>query len=214
MTVPGNHDYWVLGGPGVHYPQTLNATIARRYDQYGWGFSQYFAQDTIAARDAPSGFLHFESGGPDVIQDWSGINSNASNYFFYHTLGNLGFIGYSGGGLMTEQLPWLQEACLAMGAAHTESPLASVFLLGHWNSAHDYDGCHDAATPQVHTLLSTLPGCDAIGASRLKYMDGHVHCNHPGGAHPPTCPSMRLQQRNRVSDSGSLPVGGLDRLSI
>ena len=34
--------------------------------------------------------------------------------------------------------------------------------------------------PEVHTLLQGLPGCSGLG-KRLKYMDGHTHCNHAGG---------------------------------
>ena len=42
--VPGNHDYWVLGGPGVHYPSQVPEAWV--YDQFGWGFAQFYAQDT------------------------------------------------------------------------------------------------------------------------------------------------------------------------
>ena len=56
---------------------------------------------------------------------------------------------------------------------------AAVFLLGHWNDASS--GCPKGAdVPEVHAVLGTLPGCDSLGV-RLKYMDGHVHCNHAGG---------------------------------
>ena len=158
MSVPGNHDYWVRGGPNTYYPPELHDP---RYDQYGWGFNQWYGQDTIAARDSPSGLMHFESGGPDVTRDWAGINNNASNSFFYHTLGNLGFIGYSGGGGMSEQLPWLQEACLHMGQADQDAPLAAVFLLGHWNIWANYSGCPNGAdVPQVrlqNTKHNTAP---------------------------------------------------------
>ena len=81
LTTPGNHDIWVAGGPP-----------GDQYDQYAWGFAQFYGQDALASMTAPSGLLHFEGGGPDAWRDWSGINNNASNFFFYHTIGNLGFM--------------------------------------------------------------------------------------------------------------------------
>lgn len=50
----------------------------------------------------------------------------------------------------------------------------SVFVLGHWND--DSSGCSsNMAVPEVYSTISKYPGCD-IG-DKLKYFDGHVHCN-------------------------------------
>ena len=133
LTTPGNHDIWVPGGPP-----------GDQYDQYGWGFAQFYGQDSIASTTAKGGLLDFEGGGPDVQRDWGGLNNNASNFFFYHSLGNLGFIGYNGGATAHAQLAYFTEACAYMGRARP----AAVLLLGHWNDASS--GCPSGAdVPEV-----------------------------------------------------------------
>jgi 3',5'-cyclic AMP phosphodiesterase CpdA len=92
--MPGNHDIWVPGGPP-----------GDQYDQYAWGLQQFYAQDTVASLTSP--FLDFSGGGPDVMKDWGGPNNYAANSFFYHMIGNLGFIGYNGAIAAAEQRPFL-----------------------------------------------------------------------------------------------------------
>jgi 3',5'-cyclic AMP phosphodiesterase CpdA len=173
MTMPGNHDIWVPGGPP-----------GDQYDQYSWGLQQFYGQDTLASvggagADGDASPFDFSGGGPDEMQDWSGINNHANNSFFYHILGNLGFIGYNGGATAQVQLAYFKEACAYLGSADP-APL-SVVLLGHWNDASS--GCPAGAdVPEVHQLLTTLPGCEAL---RIRYMDGHTHCNHAGGKEKP-----------------------------
>jgi len=160
--------------------------------------NQWYAQDVLAGLGAEGTFLDFGGGGPDVMQDWGGINNHANNSFFFHTLGNLGFIGYNGGAEPAQQLSYFSEACAYMGQAEP----AAVFLLGHWYDASS--GCPVGAdVPEVHTLLLTLPGCSTLG-TKLKYMDGHTHCNHAGGANtplpPPTSPVSSFEGTRRVGD--------------
>ena len=144
-----------------------------QYDQYAWGLQQFFAQDTVSSLSSP--FLDFTGGGPDAMRNWSHANNFASNSFFFHMIGNLGFIGYNGGIPVTEQRPFFDTACDYMGSAKPDA----VFLIGHWNDASS--GCVAGAdVPEVHQLLLTLPGCQELGVN-LKFMDGHTHCNHPGG---------------------------------
>jgi len=45
VTVPGNHDYWVLGGPQV----------GRTVDQYGYGWLQWYGQDVKASESWHAG---------------------------------------------------------------------------------------------------------------------------------------------------------------
>eukprot|EP00929_Paragymnodinium_shiwhaense_P093833 TRINITY_DN5413_c0_g1_i11.p1 TRINITY_DN5413_c0_g1~~TRINITY_DN5413_c0_g1_i11.p1 ORF type:complete len:524 (-),score=78.94 TRINITY_DN5413_c0_g1_i11:324-1895(-) len=163
LTMPGNHDVWVHGSP--HHGD--------KYDQYAWGFSQFYAQDTVASLTASNGFMHFESGGPDVMQDWKAMNNDVRNSFFYHMLGNLGFIGYNGAATTAQLDPLLRQACQYFGASQPDA----VFLLGHWD-AKTY-GCQTGSdTPDVRTRLLSMDGCSHLG-DKLKFMDGHTHCNHP-----------------------------------
>jgi hypothetical protein len=67
--------------------------------------------------------------------------------------------------------PKFEEAC----EWATSSGADVVMLLGHWNQPGD--GCEDAATvPEVYNELRSLPACASV-ASKLKYFEGHRHCN-------------------------------------
>jgi len=77
VTVPGNHDYWIAGGP----PGYADA------DSYGNGFMQFYGQDTLAATDAaPYDF--------SVDPDTKAIAAPA-NFFSYYALGNVGVVTFS-----------------------------------------------------------------------------------------------------------------------
>ena len=52
--------------------------------------------DDLSSLSAVLRPLDFRGGGPDVMRDWGGMNNFANNSFFYHVLGNQGFVGYNG----------------------------------------------------------------------------------------------------------------------
>ena len=91
LTVPGNHDFWEVGSP-----------LARlQRDQYGNGFLQYYGQDTMAGKISPADSPYNLSVDPgpavntddangDTILPKIGALPLASNYFFYHKIGNTG----------------------------------------------------------------------------------------------------------------------------
>ena len=175
MTTIGNHDMWVGGSPP-----------GDRWDQRGYGFMQFYAQDSLAALGAPGrgqGFADL-SLDPDNLTEpvHNHVDNRNANFLWYYTLGNLGFIGYNGAATREETLPELRKACRSFlepdGAA---APWARrrrprfVFLLGHWN--HDGDGADPGMdVPAIYRELRQMPGCD-IG-DRLKFFDGHAHCNY------------------------------------
>jgi hypothetical protein len=159
ITVPGNHDFWVGGSP---------SGVAA--DQFGNGFMQYYGQDTIAS-EGPSGFLDF-SVDPDAAAS-RGSLPNLRNFFFYHKIGNVAFIGFSGAHPFSATKPLFQEACAWLGGQNPKPAMA--LLLGHWNVENG--GCEsEMAVPEAYRLIQAFPGCDSMG-SRLKYLMGHVHCN-------------------------------------
>eukprot|EP00516_Mucochytrium_quahogii_P008616 CAMPEP_0203748920 /NCGR_PEP_ID=MMETSP0098-20131031/3669_1 /ASSEMBLY_ACC=CAM_ASM_000208 /TAXON_ID=96639 /ORGANISM=" , Strain NY0313808BC1" /LENGTH=539 /DNA_ID=CAMNT_0050637837 /DNA_START=2029 /DNA_END=3645 /DNA_ORIENTATION=- len=160
QTVPGNHDLWVGGGPkGDQY-----------YDQYGHGFMQFYAQDTIAAQGNE---LFNMSIMPDgTTQGHNSVRNSNSNFFFYHKIGNLGFIGYNGVGGKAETDEWLKTACKYF--AKGKRP-ASIFLLQHFNTQEGYLD-KGMSSKQVRKRVLKFEGCD-IG-DRLKYIMGHQHCNY------------------------------------
>lgn len=173
LTVPGNHDYWILAEPNV-------ATTA---DQFGNGFHQYYAQDTFAARHIPAGSsaLPFNlSVDPSAGHHLVGGNlPDISNSLFYHQVGNVGFVGFSGAYDVTQMLGAggpMAEACAWMPR---QQGLQVVMLLGHW----DKPNCGAAAggdVPSTYELVRGLPGCKAFDdVGMLKFFQGHTHCNEP-----------------------------------
>jgi hypothetical protein len=90
-------------------------------------------------------------------------------------IGNLGFIAYVGAASFDESEEYFQAACQYMA----ETKPATVVLLGHWNS--NGAGCvANMSVPEVYKEIQKFEGCD-IG-DKLKYFDGHVHCNKKQGA--------------------------------
>lgn len=163
--VIGNHDMWVGGGPDV----------GDEYDQHGIGMMQYYALDPHASLHDDVNFLNF-SLDPDRVQRWNTSLNTAANLIWYNMLGDVGFIGLSGAFPESELGPYLDEACRWFGNA---SPRPNwIFLFGHWDSGGDAtcNPCPHMDTPDVYRRLRSTPGCKEFGA-RLKYQDGHTHCN-------------------------------------
>jgi hypothetical protein len=156
LAVPGNHDFWYKGDP----------LLGQADDQRGNGFMQWYGQDTLGASTSGDSPYNFDSD-PDAT---GSPLANWSNFFFYHTIGNVGFIGFSNAHGFEEQ-PF-RRACSFFGKSPT--PPAAIYLLGHWNIP--LFGCGvGETTPAVYARVRELPGCDAPG--RLTYAMGHVHCN-------------------------------------
>jgi len=156
-SVPGNHDFWVNASPQLMVPK----------DQLANGFMQFYAQDSLAASDtSPFDF--------SVDPDRSGRDAyaipSAGNFFYYHKLGDVAFVGFSGAHSMASMQAAFEEACSWAAAANPKY----VLLLGHWNS--DGDGCEAESVPEVYSALSALPQCAPL-MSRMKYFMGHKHCN-------------------------------------
>jgi hypothetical protein len=163
--VVGNHDCWIAGGPDK----------SDEYDQHGIGMMQYYALDTQSSLHDDVNFLDF-SIDPDKVQQWNKSLNKASNLFWYNMLGDVGFIGVAGAFPEEEVGPYLDQACQWLG---TVSPRPNwVFLFGHWNGGGDNwcNPCPYMDTPDIYRRLLSTPGCKEFG-SRLKYQDGHVHCN-------------------------------------
>lgn len=159
LMVNGNHDNWVCGFPMCGSPQ----------DDFGIGQMQYYPMDSIASQDNQVFSFDID---PDQHRQWNRFLNNASNFLFYHKLGNVGFLGYTGAAEFDETLPHLQAACAYFAEAQPEV----IFLLGHWN--HEGLGCSKRmSVPEIRAALLQIPGCSGFGR-RLKYMDGHKHCNY------------------------------------
>jgi len=174
VTVPGNHDYWILGDPAV----------STTHDQYGYGFYQWYGQDVKAAEHilpkstgAPYNFSVNPSSGHILF---GGNLPSLENAFFYNQIGNTGIVGYSGAHKYEETKPYLQEAC-DWAVSHPEIKL--LVLVGHWDD--QVLGCEDDMdVPSLYDQIKALPGCKAFDdKQRLKFVMGHTHCNvpHPHG---------------------------------
>jgi hypothetical protein len=79
LVVPGNHDFWEAG----------EELLLKEYDQFGNGFMQVYAQDVQASLLNSSAPYDF-SLNPNHHRVASG-----DNFFFYHSIGNIGWIGLS-----------------------------------------------------------------------------------------------------------------------
>eukprot|EP00041_Stephanoeca_diplocostata_P012646 m.212158 g.212158 ORF g.212158 m.212158 type:complete len:440 (-) comp19036_c0_seq2:81-1400(-) len=159
ITVPGNHDFWRVGLP----------LAATKEDQFGNGFMQFYAQD-VAAADVNASKSPFNySIDPDSAEHKHSLPV-ASNFFFYHKLGNVGFMGFSGAHAWTEQEALFREGC----AYFEQTPQPPVvFLLGHYSEP--LLGCEPGMdTPSVYAKVTTFPGCNH---GTVRYLMGHTHCN-------------------------------------
>lgn len=74
--VNGNHDNWVCGFP----------MCGSSNDDFGIGQMQYYPMDSIASQD--NQIFSFDVD-PDQNRQWNQFLNNASNFMFYHKLGNV-----------------------------------------------------------------------------------------------------------------------------
>jgi len=171
LTVPGNHDYWVLGSPYV----------SSKSDQFGNGHMQWYPQDTKASE-------HITPGDTTAPYNFS-VDPNSKrlpaiqNSFYYNSIGNIGIIGYSGAYSLNQTLPYMREACAWLGKKYATGQVQIGMLVGHWDVP--VLGCApEMAGPQFYDQMAKLPGCDTLSAqNNLKFFMGHTHCNlpHPHG---------------------------------
>lgn len=174
LTVPGNHDYWVLSRPG----------LGTALDQYGNGHMQFYAQDTLAAADQlpgatapPYDFAVDPSKGHAIL---GGSLPRINNSFYYHQIGNVGFVGFSGAYTYDELAPLFREACAWLPS---QPGLSVGVIVGHWDKVNL--GASDGSdVPGLYDRVKAFPGCAEMDGRRaLKFLMGHTHCNvpHPHG---------------------------------
>jgi hypothetical protein len=156
-SVPGNHDYWVMGNPDA-WTQS---------DQLSNGFMQFYAQDVYAAKSSSSASPFDFSVNPDTNPSAWNIPP-ASDFFYYHKLGNVGFLGFSGAHSWGDQKSMFKEAC----SYFTSAKVSYVLLEGHW-IVPNYDGCK-LPTPSAYASMATLPQCLPL-LTKIKYFNGHEH---------------------------------------
>ena len=185
LTVPGNHDYWTVGAP-------LGKT---KKDQFGNGFMQYYAQDVVAGRGNASTTPFDFTVDPDTKQ-----LPPASNFAFYHKIGDTGFIGFSGAHTKEDHIAFFEEACAYFDESVPRP--AIIFALGHWSEA-GLGAPIGMSTPAVFGRLSKLRGCDR---GTLRYAMGHTHCNRvdrsEGAALAPVPPAS-----STPATKAQMPVG-------
>jgi len=153
MTVVGNHDLWLSGAP----PGTP-------HDQLGYGFVQFYGQDTAAAADSEAPPYNLRSN-PDALE-----LPPAENFIFGTQLGDLAFFGYSAAHGWAETRPHAVAFCAFAGR---EASVHAIVLLGHWDSCNL--GClPEMDTPSVYRKMTALDGCNT---KQMLYFTGHQHCN-------------------------------------
>jgi hypothetical protein len=172
ITVPGNHDYWILGDP----------KFSSKLDQCGNGHMQFYAMDNEAASKVPQGsnLAPFNySVDPDA--GLLGCNAaSADNSRFFQQIGNVGIIAQSGAFTIEQYEPFVAAACKWLAST---SGIEIGLLVGHWDNG--LLGVQpDMDMPHFYDKVSAVPGCAAFAAAgNLKFIMGHTHCNtpHPHG---------------------------------
>jgi hypothetical protein len=171
VTVPGNHDYWVLGEPH----------LSSGADQCANGHMQFYAQDSDAASLVQPG----ENTAPFnySVSPGSGYGcqkASADNSRFYQQIGNLGIIAQSGAFTEEEYMPFMERACKWLSS----TPGIEVgVIVGHWDNP-SLGSQKNMDVPGFFDQMKTLPGCKELDAAKnLKFFMGHTHCNvpHPHG---------------------------------
>lgn len=158
----GNHDFAINSLSGQY---SASQPIAQ--DSFGFGHVQWYALDTMAAKDDAAQPFNWKYQPPKLV--------DRSNTFFYHSVGNVFMIGFANNFGLREQEPWFREACQHADKAKP----ALILLMGHWN--YMYHGCPAGAdTPAVRTWLEGVPGCQG---KLIKGVDGHTHDNKVHATH-------------------------------
>eukprot|EP01065_Artemidia_motanka_P048451 TRINITY_DN779_c0_g1_i2.p2 TRINITY_DN779_c0_g1~~TRINITY_DN779_c0_g1_i2.p2 ORF type:complete len:482 (+),score=191.85 TRINITY_DN779_c0_g1_i2:64-1509(+) len=173
-TVPGNHDYWVLGSP----------IIGTGADQYANGHMQWYAQDAKCSESVmpgAKGVSPFDFSIPPEHRHLPSIN----NSFWYNQMGNIGMVGYSGAYGLSQTKSLMQEACTWLGKNHRSQggDVDVAVIVGHWDVG-GLGASKDMAGPGFYDHMKVLSGCDVYEKnSTLKFFMGHTHCNvpHPHG---------------------------------
>ena len=166
ITNIGNHDFWALGTPWME----------KSVDNYGYGWAQYYAQDTIASHTG-NGVPFDYTNDPDHPAHWFKHLSyvpTPDNFFTYSRMGNAVFMTWSSIHSMDDTKPYFEEACQFV---QNENP-DWVILYGHYNAAN-FGAQEGMQVPAIHKTIKSIPGCIGHGAiGRILFIEGHEHCNY------------------------------------
>merc|ERR1712070_504528 len=66
----------------------------------------------------------------EFLQPWHKFMNDSNNFLWYHRLGNVGFVGFSGAASWEHTRRHLEDACTFFG---DEPDLAAIILMGHWD---------------------------------------------------------------------------------
>ena len=171
VVIPGNHDYWSFG------PELWPSPYG---EQCGNGFMQFNGMDSMAAKQLRNGSkaAPYNLSNSIHLIPGSGAKCVAAqdNMNFYHQIGNVAIIGYTGASTYAELTPFFEEACAAVGG---ESTVSVVFLVSHWDTAAGVTGGHDdSTTPAAFSRVIKLEGCKQFHEKKMfKWVTGHTHCN-------------------------------------
>jgi len=217
MTVPGNHDFWVLGSPASR------VLWRKRSDQFGYGMAQWHMMDTVSAKESLN---HTEFNARDMFEysvdpdasPWPvyAVNdpiAHPSNFFWYNQLGDVVFVGYSGAHDWKTQQGYFLEACHFLQTVRHSTNW--VILMGHWDSEVldlTWTG-GKMDTPVGYWMMSTN-SCsvlkDYYTRGRLKFTSGHTHCNIPNPHRHPRGANGFSLVNNATGYDGFL-LGGMGR---
>ena len=176
-------------------------------DQFGNGFMQWYAMDTLAARAVPPGSssppFNFSVDPSEGHPVFGGSPADVSNFFSYSQIGNVGVVSLSSAYAARVLRPLITEACEWLA---DQQGVRVALMVGHW----DHPGmgsAEDTTTPAMYDFAAQQPGCKAFHErNMLKFFCGHVHCNipHPHGR---TDVGFMVAGQGMVEDSGFCPDG-------
>lgn len=173
--VAGNHDLWIRGVPS-----------SEEYNQFGYGFAQYYMMDVDASHrndNDPFPFTFPPSAAPSM--DILKVPSQ-DNFFHYSTVGPLGFILFNGA--IEFEADRFERACKYFSPDEPGGHVQFVLLMGHWSSSNM--GCQERMhTAGVFEEMGRVDGSlsrycyPLVRKNRVYFVDGHDHVNKVLGPH-------------------------------
>ena len=121
-------------------------------DQFGNGFMQWYAMDTLAARGVPPGShlppFNFSVDPSEGHAVFGGHLADVSNFFSYSQIGNVGVVSLSNAYAAEVLRPLITEACAWLA---DQPGLRLALMVGHW----DHPGAGSDDNPLSATLAKT-----------------------------------------------------------
>jgi len=160
--VLGNHDYWIYSSPSQ----------GQSWDNLGVGMTQWYAQDVMFSLRGTEPY-DWSWGDPSNKATWSPPHVPPENSIWWHKIGNVAILGFSGAYEWNTYESYVDQACNQMA---NDNYITLILVIGHWNWGNSM-GCKAGMdAPGFANSMRGMASCKTI-SGKIKYVDGHDHCN-------------------------------------